>query len=130
VNRVSTTKLRCMLLYSDGLICCRIMTDVAPSTGGQASPEHAVKYEPDDQEELVALKPLNGTGENKRPRPFIMADVAQLVRAPGCGSGGRGFETHHPPHQNLDPNNAFLKAYFWFPGLTLDVAGRADCKRT
>ena len=26
-----------------------------------------------------------------------MADVAQLVRAPGCGSGGRGFETHHSP---------------------------------
>lgn len=29
-----------------------------------------------------------------------MADVAQLVRAPGCGSGGRGFETHHSP-QNV-----------------------------
>ena len=23
--------------------------------------------------------------------------VAQLVRAPDCGSGGRGFESHHPP---------------------------------
>ena len=27
-----------------------------------------------------------------------MEDVAQLVRAPGCGSGGRGFEPHLPPH--------------------------------
>ena len=27
-----------------------------------------------------------------------MVGVAQLVRAPGCDSGGRGFETHHPPH--------------------------------
>jgi hypothetical protein len=27
-----------------------------------------------------------------------MVDVAQLVRAPDCGSGGRGFESHHPPH--------------------------------
>ena len=27
-----------------------------------------------------------------------MVAVAQLVRAPGCGSGGRGFETHQPPH--------------------------------
>lgn len=27
-----------------------------------------------------------------------MADVAQLVRAPGCGSGGRGFETRRLPH--------------------------------
>lgn len=27
-----------------------------------------------------------------------MVDVAQLVRAPLCGSGGCGFESHHPPH--------------------------------
>ena len=27
-----------------------------------------------------------------------MADVAQLVRALGCGPGGRGFKTHHSPH--------------------------------
>ena len=26
-----------------------------------------------------------------------MVVVAQLVRAPDCGSGGRGFETHLPP---------------------------------
>ena len=26
-----------------------------------------------------------------------MVDVAQLVRAPDCGSGGRGFEPHLPP---------------------------------
>ncbi len=26
-----------------------------------------------------------------------MVGVAQLVRAPGCGSGGRGFETHRSP---------------------------------
>jgi hypothetical protein len=26
-----------------------------------------------------------------------MVDVAQLVRAPDCGSGGHGFESHHPP---------------------------------
>ena len=26
-----------------------------------------------------------------------MADVAQLVRALDCGSGGRGFEPHHSP---------------------------------
>ena len=24
--------------------------------------------------------------------------VAQLVRAPGCGPGGRGFKTPQPPH--------------------------------
>lgn len=27
-----------------------------------------------------------------------MAGVAQLVRAPGCGSGGRGFEPRRLPH--------------------------------
>ena len=27
-----------------------------------------------------------------------MVSVAQLVRAPGCGPGGRGFESHCPPH--------------------------------
>ncbi len=27
-----------------------------------------------------------------------MAGVAQLVRAPDCGSGGRRFETGHSPH--------------------------------
>ena len=26
-----------------------------------------------------------------------MVDVAQLVRAPVCGTGGRGFESHLPP---------------------------------
>ena len=26
-----------------------------------------------------------------------MEDIAQLVRAPDCGSGGRGFESHYPP---------------------------------
>ena len=27
-----------------------------------------------------------------------MVGVAQLVSAPDCGSGGRGFESPHPPH--------------------------------
>ena len=29
---------------------------------------------------------------------FVVVDVAQLVRAPGCGSGGRRFKTGLPPH--------------------------------
>ena len=30
--------------------------------------------------------------------PYIfMVDIAQLVRAPDCGSGGRGFESHYSP---------------------------------
>ena len=27
-----------------------------------------------------------------------MVGIAQLVRAPDCGSGGREFESHYPPH--------------------------------
>ena len=30
-----------------------------------------------------------------------MVVVAQLVRAPDCGSGGRRFETDLPPRQSL-----------------------------
>ena len=29
-----------------------------------------------------------------------MANVAHLVRAPGCGSGGGGFNPRHSPHRN------------------------------
>jgi hypothetical protein len=28
---------------------------------------------------------------------ICMVGVAQLVRAPGCGPGGRGFKSHHSP---------------------------------
>ena len=27
-----------------------------------------------------------------------MVDIAQLVRVPGCDSGGHGFEAHYSPH--------------------------------
>ena len=30
-----------------------------------------------------------------------MVDVAQLVRAPDCDSGGRGFKSRLPPHKTL-----------------------------
>ncbi len=30
-----------------------------------------------------------------------MVVVAQLVRAPDCGSGGRGFESHLPPKKKV-----------------------------
>ena len=30
-----------------------------------------------------------------------MVGIAQLVRAPDCGSGGREFESHYPPQNNM-----------------------------
>ena len=33
--------------------------------------------------------------------PQFMVVVAQLVRAPDCGSEGRGFEPLHSPHGNI-----------------------------
>ncbi len=39
-----------------------------------------------------------------------MVVVAQLVRAPDCGSGGRRFETDLPPKQNLQGN---LEVFLW-----------------
>ena len=38
-----------------------------------------------------------------------MVGVAQLGRAPDCGSGGRGFESLHPPHFRI---NNRLRANF------------------
>ena len=40
-----------------------------------------------------------------------MVVVAQLVRAPDCGSGGRGFESHLPPKVK---GLAFARPFFMF----------------
>ena len=46
---------------------------------------------------------------NKILTTTSMVAVAQLVRAPDCGSGGRGFETHQPPiYVNFYYNNKGL----------------------
>ena len=40
-----------------------------------------------------------------------MVIVAQLVRAPGCGPGGRGFKSPHSPHIQ-SPVNVAVKLIF------------------
>jgi hypothetical protein len=37
-----------------------------------------------------------------------MVVVAQLVRAPDCGSGGRRFEPGHPPEEALSKASFYL----------------------
>ena len=39
-----------------------------------------------------------GVGGSNPLIPTILVGVAQLVRASGCGSEGRGFDSHHSPH--------------------------------
>ena len=45
-----------------------------------------------------------------------MVDVAQLVRAPVCGTGGRGFKSRHPPQlffpTEIPAENFILIGYF------------------
>ena len=45
-----------------------------------------------------------------------MVGIAKLVIAPGCGPGGRGFESHYSPHKNcrLQKQSAFLFDLRWF----------------
>ena len=43
----------------------------------------------------------------------LMVVVAQLVRAPGCGPGGRGFESRLPP-QSIHPSGPALGSGFFY----------------
>ena len=45
--------------------------------------------------------PLRWAPARARQAPRPVVGVAQLVRAPDCGSGSRGFESPHPPHASL-----------------------------
>ena len=49
--------------------------------------------------------------------PINTVGVVQLVRAPDCGSGGRGFEPHLPPKEIYKQveRPVFLFCMLWFP---------------
>ena len=42
-----------------------------------------------------------GFNESLLACQFNMVGVAKRPKAPDCGSGIRGFESHHPPHEKL-----------------------------
>ena len=43
-----------------------------------------------------------------------MVGVAQSIRAPGCGPGGRGFDSHRSPHKKRTVKTCFLTVPFIF----------------
>ena len=49
--------------------------------------------------------------------------MAQLVSAPDCGSGGRGFESHYPPHIFFCPSILGCRQVVRHQTLTLAFAG-------
>ncbi len=59
-----------------------------------------------------------------------MVAVAQLVRVPGCGPGGRGFESHQPPHLSHHYAKLFaLRILIWQQKLQKIILGRRQAVR-
>ena len=64
-----------------------------------------------------------------------MVGVAQLVRAPGCGPGGRGFDSHHSPKYQalvaqLDRALGFVPSGYRFESCRgYNVTSRSDYMR-
>ena len=52
-----------------------------------------------------------------------MVDIAQLVSASDCGSEGRGFESHYPPHKKRTPSWVF---FFLWNEWGFEEVGRAQ----
>lgn len=47
-----------------------------------------------------------------RAKSSYMVGVVQLVRAPDCGSGGRGFEPHLPPEEGNGVKEIWIRFFF------------------
>ena len=61
-----------------------------------------------------------------------MVDIAQLVSASDCGSEGRGFESHYPPHKKnryLMVSVLFIWADMGFEESYADVRWTSACRR-
>ena len=77
-------------------------------TARQIAARYAIGTGPDDQHPPPRRRPNPVRPSDRGPLCFIqpgsdaagtMVGVAQLVRAPGCGPGGRGFESPRPPQR-------------------------------
>ncbi len=64
------------------------------------------------QQKMMAIRVELGEGGDYN-NTTLTGCVAQLVRAPDCGSGGRGFESRRTPHfYSFKPSN-FQKSKGW-----------------
>jgi hypothetical protein len=58
----------------------------------------------------------------------IMADVAHLVRASGCGSEGRGFDPLHSPQNNKMTTIVVILLFKMFGGLSTLLVEGENCQ--
>ena len=58
-----------------------------------------------------------------------LAGVAQLVRAPVCGTGGRRFETGHSPHHSFAETEERGKCTAFIHGPVIVQVAMVDCGR-
>ena len=68
------------------------MTQVVGGTGGSHQPGCSADGS------ARGLGPWGRGFESLHLDQENMVGIAQLVRAPDCGSGGREFDSHYPPH--------------------------------
>ena len=57
-----------------------------------------------------------------------MVDIAQLVSASDCGSEGRGFESHYPPHKKRTPSWVFF--FYGMNGIRKPDPGAAGVRNS
>ena len=79
---------------------------------------------------VVSAKLVTNNAVSARLVSDNVVGVAQQVRAPDCGSGGRGFKSHHPPHSLLFARMAELVDALDLGSSTVRCVGSSPIPRT
>ena len=77
------------------LMCFPILKDWLAA---RESSEHSLMVTFAGARHIPDASAFRARRETQLGNEHCMVGVAQLVRAPDCGSGGRGFESPHSPH--------------------------------